>query len=123
MDETITIQKPMPPVGPPAGDTHENIDMDDAIIRIARLFKESLHEKGRTMSDAKECITGLKLALGTDPDYAQGWHDNIAMCCYDAMRSEYGEKLDHKAAHRLANDGAARFMKLCFGINTSRKTD
>jgi len=66
-------------------------------------------------------VEALKGMLKDNPDYAQGWHDNIAMCCYDAMRSEYGEKLDHDAAHRLANDGAARFMNMCFDVDTLKE--
>jgi len=57
---------------------------------------------------------------------AHSWHCNIAMVCYDAIRSAE-EKIpgatadDTQAylnAHAVGNDAASRFMKLCFGVET-----
>lgn len=48
--------------------------------------------------------------------YAHGWHCNIAMMCYDAMSS--AGYTDHDQRHKVANDAASRFMKLCFDVET-----
>ena len=53
--------------------------------------------------------------------YAHSWHCNIAMACYDAIGSKeydapYG--FDHDLDHKIANDAASRFMKLCFDVDT-----
>lgn len=53
--------------------------------------------------------------------YAHSWHCNIAMMCYDAMHDEGGQSLsetNHDYRHRVANDAASRFMKLCFDVET-----
>lgn len=61
------------------------------------------------MSDkTKEAFETLKQAMKDDPEYAWSWHCNIAVMCRDAG-----------ATHNVSNDGAARFMKLCFGVDTS----
>lgn len=53
----------------------------------------------------------LRAALQSDPDYAWGWHCNIAMAAFD-------EGLDREAANRAA----ARFLKNCFGIDTEQRS-
>ncbi len=47
-------------------------------------------------------------AFAADPDYAQGWHDNLAMAAFD-------EGLEIEAANRAAS----RFMKSAFDVVTS----
>ncbi len=49
--------------------------------------------------------------------YTNGWHCNIAMACYDAMNSS--GYTDHDQRHKVANDAASRFMKLCFDVETN----
>ena len=56
----------------------------------------------------QQSLTILKHAMKDDPDYAHGWHCNIAMMCFDAG-----------SPHAIANDAASRFMKLAFGVETS----
>lgn len=56
----------------------------------------------------KEAFAVLAEALKEDNNFAHGWHCNIAMSCYDAG-----------ATHKVANEGASRFMKLCFDVDTS----
>lgn len=81
--------------------------------------------------DTKEAFEVIKQAMADDNpskpgSYAHTWHCNIAMMCYDAIRSEEentpGAKADdtqaHLYAHRVGNDAATRFMKLCFGVDT-----
>lgn len=60
----------------------------------------------------KEAMDHLRAALQSDPDYAWGWHCNIAMAAFD-------EGLDRGAANRAA----ARFMKNCFGVDTGWRTE
>jgi len=48
---------------------------------------------------------------------AHGWHCNIAMACYDAMLQTEGDGHEH---HKIANNAASRFMKLCFDVETKR---
>lgn len=67
---------------------------------------------------AAEAFEALKNALQQDADYAWSWHCNIAMAHYDAM-SEAGCD-GHDARHKTANNGAARFMKLCFDIDMTK---
>jgi len=49
--------------------------------------------------------------------YAHTWHCNIAVTCYDAMKYEFCD-ISHEDAHKVGNDAASRFMKLCFGVDT-----
>jgi hypothetical protein len=53
--------------------------------------------------------------------YAHGWHCNIAMACYGAMITEWEGAADmiHHDCHKVANDAASRFMKLCFDVETT----
>lgn len=63
----------------------------------------------------KQAMDHLSKVLKEDPEYAYGWHSNIAMSVYD---SSDGICYDH--AHIIGNDAASRFMKLCFGVETSQ---
>jgi len=69
------------------------------------------------MSDItiEQAINRLKQAMKDEPDYAHGWHCNIAVSVYDATTTD----IDVGEAHRLGNDAASRFMKLCFDAETS----
>ena len=51
--------------------------------------------------------------------YADSWHCNIAMCCYDAIRDACTTQT-HINAHKVGNDAANRFMQLCFGVKTRK---
>ena len=56
--------------------------------------------------------------------YAHAWHCNIAVMCYDAILSgtcDAPYEFDHKLAHKIGNDAATRFMKLCFNVNTKNE--
>jgi hypothetical protein len=73
-----------------------------------------------------EAMDVLKKAMVADNpqaagSYAHSWHCNIAMACYDAIRaseSVVDDGLQHEDAHRIGNNAASRFMKLCFGVDT-----
>jgi len=58
----------------------------------------------------------LKDAFEKAPDYAHGWHCNLAMSFLDAETSNAGQR----CMIDVCNDGASRFMKVAFGIKTSR---
>ena len=73
--------------------------------------------------DSKQAIETLSKALSVDPNYAQGWHDNIAMVCYDAIYDVLGEAADHDTACEIANNAASRFMKLAFHVETTKPSD
>lgn len=57
----------------------------------------------------EHCFKVLSKAVKADASYAWSWHCNIAMASVD-------EGLDHAAANRAA----ARFMYMCFGVDTSK---
>ena len=51
--------------------------------------------------------------------YAHTWHYNISCMCQDAIyKVDVNEQLNHEEVHKIGNDAASRFMKLCFGIET-----
>jgi hypothetical protein len=62
--------------------------------------------KGDIM-ELSEAFAVVKQAMVDDPDYAHGWHANLACCAKD-------EGVNHEAAQNIAS----RFMKLAFDINT-----
>lgn len=69
----------------------------------------------------EQAINRLKKAMQDGDDYTYGWHANIAMSCVDAMM-EVKEKVafdSYSDFHRAANEGASRFMKICFDADTS----
>jgi len=66
----------------------------------------------------KEAVECLSAAFKADPDYAHGWHCNIAMCFVDAFLKDAG--VDYSTIHAAANDAAERFMFAAFGV---RNTD
>jgi PBP1b-binding outer membrane lipoprotein LpoB len=76
------------------------------------------------MSDkVKEAFEVIKQAMIDDNPseqggYAYSWHCNIAMMCADAIHADHTEALTSDDAHRIGNDAASRFMKLCFDVET-----
>jgi len=77
------------------------------------------------MSDKiKEAMETIKQAMiddepGVPGSYAHSWHCNIAMMCKDSI-DEYAEfhNLTSDDSHKIGNDAASRFMKLCFDVET-----
>lgn len=67
----------------------------------------------------KDAMNRLKQAMIEEPDYAYGWHSNIAMACYDTLpiaKTNEHNRLDFK----IANESATAFMKMCFDVETSK---
>lgn len=54
----------------------------------------------------KEAFDRIKKAVQEDEDYAWGWQSNVAV-----------PFIDKGLSHKEANDGAAIFMDIAFGIN------
>ncbi len=73
-----------------------------------------VHGDGNSMELA-QAFEVIKNAMIRNDDYAHSWHCNIAMMCHDAIL-EHDDQVDF--AHKVGNDAASRFMKLCFDIET-----
>jgi len=88
----------------------------------------------------KQAMDVIKQAMIDDNpskkgSYADSWHCNIAMMCYDSMfdaldiyggtkRDGLGEStVSHQAALMIGNEAASRFMKLCFGVETGESDE
>jgi len=71
------------------------------------------------MSDTAQAFETLRKALLNDDSFAHAWHCNLAMSFYDSMPMESFWFPDKSKHHAMANEGASRFMKLCFNIETS----
>lgn len=65
----------------------------------------------------RDAINCLSEAFGAAPDYAHGWHCNIAMCFVDAFPKDAG--VDYTTIHAAANDAAERFMFAAFGARNT----
>ena len=59
--------------------------------------------------NVKEARELLEAEFKKDPGFAWSWHCNVACCV-----------MDEGVNHVTANRAAARFMKLAFGVDTSR---
>jgi len=76
-------------------------------------------------NEIKEAMDVIKKAMEDDKpedkgSYAHSWHCNLAMAFYDAIPDSPAVwKIDDGEKHRICNEGATRFMKLCFDIETS----
>jgi hypothetical protein len=78
------------------------------------------------MNETEKAMNLITLEMMTDPEYAHGWHCNIAMMCYDAIMDSHEKEpgaladdtLKHEDAHKIGNEAASRFMKMCFGVET-----
>jgi len=64
-------------------------------------------------------MTVLKEAFKADPSYAHGWHCNLATAFYDSFNAEL--PVTHMTMHKIANEGASRFMKQVFDVETSEE--
>lgn len=78
-------------------------------------------ESASNVITTEKAMNHLRKAFADDPEYAYGWHANIAMSCVDAMMTQKDRvPMDsYSDFHYAANDGASRFMKVCFDTETS----
>ena len=93
------------------------------------MSKENLDQDklGAALNTVKQAMTGDGSGGGS---YAQAWHCNIAMMCYDAINAHDVSVFDpddgqmsHDDALKIGNEAASRFMKLCFDVDTSQQGD
>ena len=82
----------------------EGIDKDYEEIKTTLKYEQGYEEE----PDAKGALAEMKRAMDADPDYAWGWHCNLACCI-----------MDEGVSHEVANKAASRFMKLAFAAVTS----
>ena len=69
----------------------------------------------------EQAMNRLKQAMKDEPDYAYGWHANIATSCLDAIK-DTKERLpldSYSDYHVASNEAASRFMRICFDAETS----
>lgn len=100
---------------------------DGTVSAIQHLLYEctdGMHYRLRKVVDTKvrEAFGTIKQAMKDDNpskpgSYAHSWHCNVAMMCADAIQEGCPELASHDA-HRIGNDAATRFMKLCFDVDT-----
>jgi hypothetical protein len=75
-------------------------------------------------NEVKKAFETIKQAMIDDNpieagSLAHAWHCNVAMACYDAFKK--AGIVDDKclgALHKTCNDGATRFMKMLFDVDT-----
>jgi len=67
-------------------------------------------------SEIKKAMLTLEKAFKEQPDYAHGWHCNIAMACFGSMTDTDGDQAHN---HQVSNKAASAFMKNCFNVTTS----
>ena len=75
-------------------------------------------------NEIKEAMDVIKKAMVDDKpgdrgSYAHSWHCNLAMAFYDAIPENPSVwKIDDGEKLRVCNEGARKFMKLCFDVDT-----
>ena len=69
----------------------------------------------------KQAVDRLKKACEEEPDYAYGWHSNIAVAVMDSINEKENELLQKQGndSHTIGNEAATRFMYNLFGVHTS----
>lgn len=82
-------------------------ELRDLLLRAAVAIDTATQPQPQALPDAMRTVTD---AMRADPEYAWGWHCNIAMAFVD----EGGE-------HGMANHAAARFMRLLAGVEPAHE--
>jgi hypothetical protein len=76
--------------------------------------------------EVKKAFETIKQAMIEDNpseagSLAHAWHCNIAMACFDAFQKVgIGEDKCVADLHETCNDGATRFMKMVFDVDTKQ---
>lgn len=55
----------------------------------------------------------IRRSMRLDADYLWSWHCSLAMSALDCQRRSAG-------AHQRANHGAARFLSMCFNVDSTK---
>lgn len=87
----------------------EIMETVDSIFKNHPEVKAVKITKAPTQTETSAAFNVVRDAMVADSEYAWSWHCNIAMASVD-------EGMDHAAANRAA----ARFMQICFGVDTSK---
>ena len=75
-------------------------------------------------NEVSEAMDTLRVVMLKDNpseqgSYAHSWHCNIAMMVYDSIMDE-ARFTNKELAHKIGNEAATRFMKLCFDVDTKQ---
>lgn len=101
--------KPLKPL-----DINTKSDLVFELENYVRVIRET--QSIPTVEAALELLTQ---AFRKDPDFAHGWHCNIAMACFDSIGPSGVEQND-AVRHKIANKAASRFMKMAFNVETCK---
>ena len=71
------------------------------------------------LADTKTVMDTLSKKLKEDKEYAHAWHCNLAMSFSDAIPEDF--KITNESLYEIRNEGARKFMKLCFDVDTSNE--
>jgi len=66
----------------------------------------------------------LKEAMQEDPEYVMGWHANLSMMCYDAIKDDKNKESsgnERTDTLRISHDMADRFMQSMFYVKLDEK--
>ena len=74
------------------------------------------------MKEIEKAVQVLREAFKKDPDFAHTWHCNIAMAFYDSLIIDNSSERVKLLINAIANDGAARFMKMAFDVDVDTYT-
>ncbi len=85
-------------------------------LRYALMHDKEVYGEHVEMGVA-DALETVKRALRDDPSYAHTWHCNLAMSFSDAIPEAL--EMQHEDLCAIRNEGASRFMKLCFDVETS----
>lgn len=88
------------------------MNVDEVMQKTLKLAQSQLSNYRFLLDEVavqRSAFRDLKYQMQHDESYAWSWHCNIAMAAFD-------EGVDHATANRAA----ARFMQMCFGVDTSK---
>jgi len=103
----------------------KDIEVIGNILENSELENISKKEDEMDNDKVSEAFEIIKQAMIKDNPSERGslahsWHCNIAMMCSDAIGTDKAaSRLTFEDAHRIGNDAASRFMKLCFDVETN----
>ena len=106
-----------------------DIGLDNYSLRALVGYIKDLESKVEKVGEGKEVENAMNVLKSAMQDtelgsYAHSWHCNIAMMCSDAVHASGAVDdglISSSGAHTIGNDAASRFMKLCFGIETTNE--
>ena len=93
-------------------------EIQDEFMKEAKKLSETMTTLG--------AMEHLKHAMVIDPEVAHSWHCNLAMAFYDAfpfgiIQQGNACEISNDFRINISNQGASRFMKLYFDVDTSQE--